>query len=106
MINNKVLGLIGLAMKAGKVCFGSDSVEENILKKKLKLVIVSKDSSDRTKKKFTELCEKNSIPIIIDGKIDDLSKSIGKNNKAVLGIKDVNFADSIQKKYNGGDVIG
>ena len=44
--------------------------------------------------------------MIVDGDIDALSKTIGKSNKAVIGIKDVNFAESIQKKYNGGDVIG
>lgn len=106
MINNNILGLIGLAMKAGKVAFGSDSVEENIVKKKVKLVIVSKDSSERTKNKFINICKKNNTDIIIDGDIEGLSKAIGKSNKAVLGIKDANFAYSIQKKYNGGDVIG
>ena len=106
MINNKVLGLIGLAMKAGKVCFGADSVEENISNKKVKLLIISKESTERTQKKFVEICNKNNIPVIIDGKIDILSKTIGKNNKAMIGIKDKNFANSIQKKYNGGDVIG
>lgn len=106
MINSKILGLIGLAMKAGKVAFGADSVEESIIKKKIKLVIISEDSSERTKKKFIDICEKYNIPIIIDGDIDSLSKTIGKSNKAILGIKDVNFAESIQKKYNGGDIIG
>ena len=93
-------------MKAGKVSFGSDSVEENIVKKKVKLVIVSKDSSERTKKKFEDICQNYKIPIIIDGDIESLSKAIGKNNKAIIGIKDINFARSIQKKYNGGDIIG
>lgn len=106
MINNNILGLIGLAMKAGKVAFGADSVEESILKKKVKLVIVSAESSERTKIKFTKTCEKYNIPIIVDGNIDDLSKAIGKNNKAIIGIKDINFANSIQKKYDGGDIIG
>ena len=93
-------------MKAGKICFGADSVEENIVKHKVKLLIISEDSSERTKSKFVKLCEKYNIPIIIDGKIEELSKTIGKNNKAVIGIKDINFANSIQKKYNGGDIIG
>ncbi len=106
MINNNILGLIGLAMKAGKIAFGADSVEESILKRKVKLVIVSEESSERTKSKFIKLCQNYNIPIIIDGNIDDLSKTIGKSNKAVIGIKDINFANSIQKKYNGGDVIG
>ena len=106
MINNNILGLIGLAMKAGKIAFGADSVEESILKRKVKLVIVSEESSERTKSKFIKLCQNYNIPIIIEGNIDDLSKTIGKSNKAVIGIKDINFANSIQKKYDGGDIIG
>ena len=106
MINNNILGLIGLAMKAGKICFGADSVEENVIKQKVKLLIISKDSSERTKNKFIRICEKYDVPVIIDGDIDILSKAIGKTNKAIIGIKDINFAESIQKKYNGGDVIG
>jgi ribosomal protein L7Ae-like RNA K-turn-binding protein len=106
LINNNILGLIGLAMKAGKIAFGADSVEESILKRKVKLVIVSEESSERTKSKFIKLCQNYNIPIIIDGNIDDLSKTIGKSNKAVIGIKDINFANSIQKKYDGGDIIG
>lgn len=93
-------------MKAGKVAFGSDSVEDNIIKRKIKLVILSKDSSERTKNKFIDICKKNNIPIITYGDIDSLSKTIGKSNKAILGIKDINFAKSIQEKYNGGDIIG
>ncbi len=106
MINNKILGLIGLAMKAGKVAFGADSVEESIVKRKSKLVIISIDSSERTKKKFIDMCKKYDVPIITYGDIDSLSKAIGKDNKAILGIKDINFANSIQEKYNGGDIIG
>lgn len=93
-------------MKAGKVSFGADSVEENITKKKVKLVILSEESSERTKNKFVDICEKYKIPVIIYGDIDSLSKAIGKSNKAIIGIKDINFAESIQKKYSGGDIIG
>ena len=106
MIDNKILGLIGLAMKAGKVSFGADSVEENIIKRKIKLLILSEDSSERTKSKFIEISKKYNVPVIIDGDIETLSKTIGKSNKAIIGIKDINFAESIQKKYSGGDVIG
>lgn len=93
-------------MKAGKVAFGADSVEESIVKRKSKLVIISIDSSERTKKKFIDMCKKYDVPIITYGDIDSLSKAIGKDNKAILGIKDINFANSIQEKYNGGDIIG
>ncbi len=106
MINNKILGLIGLAARARKVCFGADSVEERTNKNKVKLLIVAEDASKRTKDKFKKLAEKQNIPIIIKGEIDILSKAIGKSNKAIIGIEDINLSNEIQRINNGGEVIG
>lgn len=97
MINKKILGLIGLSAKARKISYGADSVEIQIKKKKVYLVIVAQDSSNRTKSKFTKLCEKFSIPIIITGNIDEISKAIGKENKAIIGIEEYNLSKEIQK---------
>lgn len=106
MNNKKILGLIGLAARARKICFGADSVELQIKKKKVYLVIVAKDSSDRTKEKFRNMCEEYIVPIIIEGEIENLSKAIGKSNKAIIGIEDSNLASQIQKINNGGELIG
>lgn len=106
LINKKILGLIGLATRAGKVCFGADSVELQMKKKKIYLVIIAEDSSNRTKGKFKTLCEEYKIPIIIEGEIENLSKAIGKSNKAIIGIEDSNFASEIQRINNGGEAIG
>lgn len=106
MKNNKVLGLIGLASRARNICFGADSVEEYIKKRKIKLVIVAEDASDRTKEKFKKLCNEYEIQILIDGKIEELSKAIGKSNKAIIGVKDINIAKGIMNLNNGGEFIG
>lgn len=106
MINKKILGLIGLSAKAGKICFGSDSVEMQIKKKKINLVIIAENSSERTKDKFKKISQENGIPYIIIGEIDELSKAIGKSNKAIIGIKDLNLSKEIQKINNGGEIIG
>ncbi len=103
--NKKILGLIGLGARARKICFGSDSVEQQIRKGKVKMVIVANDSSDRTKEKFKKICQQQDIPIIIQEKIEVLSKAIGKSNKAIIGIEDSNLADEICK-INGGELIG
>ena len=106
MINKKVLGLIGLSARARKVSFGADSVEMQIKKKKVFLCIIANDSSDRTKEKFIKICEQYKVPLIILGEIEELSKTIGKSNKAIIGIEDVNLANEIQKINDGGEVIG
>ena len=92
--------------KHGKISFGADSVENDIKKKTIKLVIVAEDSSNRTKDKFKRICENYDVPIIQFGNIETLSKAIGKNNKAVVGIKDTNFSKEIIKIINGGEAIG
>ncbi len=106
MINNKILGLIGLAARARKVCFGADSVALQVKKKKVHLIIVAKNASDRTKDKFRNISDEYDIPIIIEGEIEILSKAIGKSNKAIIGIEDSHLASEIQKINNGGELIG
>lgn len=64
------------------------------------------DSSERTKTKFQNLCETYEIPSIVIGNIEEISKAIGKNNKAVIGIKEENIAKQIQKINYGGEDIG
>lgn len=101
VVNKKVLGLLGLASRARKISLGADGTEQAIEKNKTKLVIVAEDASDRTKRKFTNKCNQYDIPIIIYGKIDEISNAIGKKNKAVLGLEDNNLAKEIDKIIRG-----
>ena len=100
------MGLIGLATRARKVCFGADSVEERIDKKRVRLLIIAENASERTKDKFIKIAKKNNIPVIVKGEIDILSKAIGKSNKAIIGIEDINLSNEIQRIDNGGEIIG
>ena len=106
MENNKIYGLIGLARKAGKLNFGTESSKEAIEKKKAKLIIVAKDSADRTKKIFEDLAKTYNVPIRIVGTIEEISLSIGQTNKAIIVVKDENFAKEIIKRIDGGEIIG
>ena len=106
MINNKILGLLGLARRAGKVSFGTESVLDSIERKRAKLIIIAEDSADRTKKNFESIGKEKNIPTKIFGTIEELSKSIGQSNKAVICVKDINFSKEILKIINGGEVIG
>ena len=106
MINNRVCGLLGLATRAGKTVFGTEECMQAIEKKKIKLLIIATDAAERTKMNFKNICSKSNVPIIEYLSSDELSKSIGQNNKAVVGIKDANFSNEIIKIINGGEAIG
>ncbi len=92
--------------KHGKIAFGADSVENSIKKKTVKLVIIAEDASERTKDKFKKICEQFNIPIIQVADIETLSNRIGKKNKAILGIQDINLSREIEKINNGGEALG
>lgn len=103
---NKVYGLLGLAARARKVVSGTDACIQEIKKNGIKLLIVAEDASEKTKKNFQFYCKNSGIPIYIFGNIEELSKTIGKSNKAIIGIKEENFSKEIVRIINGGEIIG
>ena len=106
MVNNqKISGLIGLATKAGKIVAGTEACLQEIEKKSIKLIILATDAAERTKRTFREKCKDSSIEIYEGLTIEELSNSIGRANKAIVGIKDKGFAQAINKIINGGEMI-
>lgn len=95
---NKVYGLLGISAKAGKIVAGNDLVIEEMSKNKVKLVIIATDASEKTIKNIIYYCEKYNIKNMLYGTIDELSKSIGKHNKAIIGIEDQNLAEALKKQ--------
>lgn len=107
MVNyQKVYGLLGLATKAGKIVAGTDACLEAIDKKSIYIIFLAKDASERTKNLFYEKGKKFSIMVVDILSMEELSKAIGKQNKVVIGVKEKEFAQAIEKIINGGEMIG
>lgn len=98
----RVLGMLGLAMKAGKVVIGTEQVIAFLQKKKLKLVLLSSGSSDGTKKKISSKCEFYDIRLLeLPIQTDELGELLGKTyTPAVVGITDENFSKAISKIFD------
>ena len=96
---NKIFSMLGLCMKAGKLAYGSDMVEEKVKYKQVSLLIIAEDASENTKEKFRRIANQNKLPLYECSTINELSFKIGKNNKAILGIMDKNFAEKINKLF-------
>ena len=100
---NKVYGLLGISSKAGKVISGTDIILEKMERKKVKLVIIAEDASEKTIKNMKYYCNKENVELIIYGNILENSKAIGKHNKATIAIIDQNLANAIKKLIHGGE---
>lgn len=63
-MNDRLLSMLGIARKAGKLVFGRDRVAEAIAQKQAKLLICSEDLSPKSKKEMQFLCEKAEVPFM------------------------------------------
>jgi ribosomal protein L7Ae-like RNA K-turn-binding protein len=95
----RVLGMLGLAMKAGKVVIGTEQVISFLQKRRVRLILVSGSASDGTKKKMLHKCEFYKARMVeLDIETDELGRLLGKTyTPAVVGITDENFARTILK---------
>lgn len=92
--------MLGLCTKAGKLKSGEFQTESSVKSGDAFLVIVAKDASDNTKKKFNDMCTFYETPMIEYGLKEDLAKAIGKEIRATFAVCDEGFAGSIRKLYN------
>ena len=103
----KILDLIGLAMKAGKVKSGGFSTEQSVKKGRACLVVVSKEASENTKKMFQDMCRYYQVKCICLGSKEQLGSACGKEMRASLAVEDSGFAEAIGKQMtmNGGSKV-
>lgn len=96
---NKTYGMIGMAMKAGKLVSGEFATEKAVKSGKAALVIVSGAASENTKKKFRNMCDYYKVPIYFFGEKEELGHAIGKEFRASLAVLDAGLAKAIEKNF-------
>ena len=98
-------GMLGFAMRAGKVLVGADRVAAALPERgerAVRLVLLASDASDGTKKRMTYKCEFYKKEIIVtDLEAVELGKLLGKlYAPAVLAITDDRFAEELKKSIS------
>lgn len=100
MNDRKVMSLIGLSMKAGKVVSGSFAVEKAVKTGKACLVIVAREASANTRKDLHNLCTWYHVPCYEFADKSQLGQAIGKEYRATLAVTDENLASALEKLLN------
>ncbi len=105
--NRKILQLIGLATRAGKVKSGEFSAEKSVKSGRARLVIVAEDASENTRKMFENMCRYYHVQVYFFGSKEELGKAMGKAMRASLAVEDQNLAQAIGKQMtiNGGSEV-
>ena len=101
MFETKILGLIGLSKKAGKIVAGAQLCEKEIRLRKSELIIIANDISKTGLKAITDVCNHYCVRYIICSDKNSLGKAVGAaGDRSVISVNDRGFSDAILKKYN------
>ncbi len=98
MKQNKILSLLGIAMKGRNLLSGEFQTLEAVKKGSAMLVIIAEDASDRTRKLFTDKCSFYHVPVVVFGTKQELGRAIGKDLRSSLGVCDAGLADAIMRQ--------
>ena len=91
-MNDRLLSFLGIARKAGKLCFGKDAALEAIRKGKAKLVLLSSDLSEKTAEKMQMLCFESETSLLTMEETMDQLETIFRRRTGILCITDAGFA--------------
>ena len=92
---DKALSSLGMAMRAGKLITGDEIVLKAVRGRKASLVILACDASPNTKKKFRDKCGTYGIQLVEAYDREQLGKAIGKPERVVLAVTDMQFGKMI-----------
>ena len=98
----RLLGMLGFAMRAGKLIIGAESVCRAMAKGSPKLVLVSDAASEGTKKKLTVKCEFYGIPYeMLPMEAEKIGALLGKTYAPMaIAVTDAGFSAEIKKALN------
>ena len=95
---DKVLGMIGLAKRAGKIASGEFMCDKAIKSGQSRLIIIAADISQNGKKAVCDACNYYQVDYIEFGTSDDLGRITGSDRRVVVSINDENFKNAILSK--------
>ncbi len=96
--------MLGLCARAGKAKSGEFAAEKAVKEGKAFLVILAKDSSFNTKKKFKDICSFRGIPVKEYSSKEELGRSIGKEYRSMVAVTDKGLSEAIIRKMKEVDM--
>ena len=95
-MKNKILNMLGLAKKAGRLKTGGSVLEQSVKAGHICLLLAARDASEGSRKKMRNMAAYRSIPSLEWGSKEELGKALGRGECAGAGIIDEGFGTKIR----------
>lgn len=102
-MEQRVRELFGLALRARKLAWGARAVKAGLNRGEIHFVWIAQDASPRLKEDLLRFCREAGVKVAIGGSKEELGEALGKEPCAVIGLKDIGFANLVQQALKGVD---
>lgn len=100
-MSDKILGMIALGNKGGKVISGKYQIAKAMETGEVSLIIFANDAAKNTTNDLSYKARIYKIDVITYGSSKSFEQLLGKKDKKVLGIIDENFSKAIKNLHDG-----
>lgn len=95
----RVLGLLGIAARAGAVVMGTERVRERIRNGDVRLVVVASDASNNSRAKVLPLLQALRLPYMVAFSRAELGAAVGKSSLSVLAVTRESLAARVAELF-------
>lgn len=96
MSNKPYLNLLGLAFRARKCTIGEDLIVKDIQNNRAKIVLITNDIGEQTKKKLIDKCTTYEVDFFHVDDRQTIGHAMGKFDRVAVAITDKGFADKFK----------
>lgn len=97
MHSDRFFSTLGLAHRAGRTAVGEGAALDCIRGGEACLVVLARDASENTKKRFENSCSHHGAELIVRGDRWELGRSTGRELAVVVAVRDEGFAKSLTR---------
>lgn len=97
MNEQKIMNLLSMAQRAGRVASGDFAVTKAVQGNKVHLLLVAGDASAETRQRYEQMAAQGKIKIVYLWDREQLGHCIGKDFRAVTAVMDAGFANAIAR---------
>lgn len=96
-MEEKLLSMLGIARRAGKIAMGFDAAAEAMHKGEARLLVLAADLSERTERAVRRIAEETNTPVMpSDFDMDRMGDAVGRRKTGIIAINDSGFAKTIK----------
>lgn len=86
--HERLLGLLGLGLRAGRIAVGADAVRKELQAGKCCCVVLAEDASPRARDKVVRLASAKGVPLLAGPSAEAIGVQLGKPPVMAVGVRD------------------